>query len=584
MSSKFSEEVYEFGPFQLSVGQRVLTRNGRRIPLSPTDFDLLLMLVKNSGHVVKKSEILKEIWPNRIIEESNLSQHVYLLRQILSNGNSNERYIENVPRLGYRFISKVNEPASQDDKRPAAPIATLAVLPLINASGDPQAEFLSDGITDAIINYLSQVQSLRVVARSVVFRYKSQLSDPQRIGRELNVAVVFAGTVLSIKDRLAIKVELLDVNAGWQLWGEQYNRVSSDIMEVQEEIAREISEKLQIKLSGKEKKLLTKRHTENAEAYYLHLKGFYLGHKKTLEAMLKSIECFQKAIELDRSYALPYAGLAQAYIMLGWIMIGECSSQEVIPKAKAAAARALEIDDSLAEAHHALGKIRMMFEWDWLGAEKEFKQAIACNANYAAAFAMYGYFFAYQRKFTDAIKQTKRALELEPLSLTFNTDLAQQLYLAGDYDRAIDQCKKTLELDKHFGVTHLTLALAYQQKEMIEEALIEIKQIIAFLGGSSPILSTALARIYAYSDRKKEAKEILKELQQLAHSRYVSPFNIAIIYDALNEPDLFFTWLEKAFKERSSGMVLLKTLPLRDVIRTDPRFAALLRKVGFLTA
>ena len=579
MSSE-SPKIYEFGPFRLDTSERVLTRDEHIVGLSPKVMDLLSFLVERHGRVINKAEILKELWPDKAIDEANLSQTLYLLRQTLGKDHNKRYYVETIPRRGYRFVANVKQiDNTQPDSESSA--ITLAVLPLLNASGDTSAEFFSDGLTETIINLLSQMQNLRVLSRSSVFRYKGQSVDPKNLGRELGVRFLFSGKVISITNRLVIQVELVDTNKGWQLWGEQYNRQSSDVFEVQESIAKEIVEGLHIKLGEKEKKLLTRRPTENTEAYYMLLRGFHLIRKMTVESMLKSVDCFQQAIILDPKYALAYAGLSQVYATLAWIAIGVCSSKDVMPRAKEAAFKALEIDPSLAEGYTALGLIKTTFEWDWDGAEQAFKKAIECNPHYADAYLFYGYLLAYQRKSAHAIKMMKHALTLEPLDLMFNTALAWIFYYSSEFDSAIEQCEKTLELDPHHSMALLALALSYQGKQRYSEALEEIDRAITYSRGSAYLIAVK-GRILAYAGKTNEARDILAELQHLSQQRYISPFIFAMIHEALDEKDQTFAYLEKAFEECSSGISFLNALPLRDSIQKDQRFINFLQCAGFV--
>src|SRR5919197_6503319 len=347
---------YEFGPFRIDTAERLLLREGTPVPLTPKAFETLLRLIQNSGHVVEKDELMREVGPDTYVEEANLTQNVFTLRKVLGEGRGGRQYIETVPRRGYRFTAAVKEVWDAERNRA---IDSLAVLPLVNASADPNIEYLSDGVTESIINSLSQLPQLRVMARSTVFRYKGRDVHPQEAGHEMGVRAVLTGRVFQFSDRLIIRAELTDVADGWQLWGEQYNSEPSDIFVVQEEISQEISEKLRLKLSGEERLRLAKRHTESADAYQAYLKGRFYWNKRTVESLKKSVELFEEAIRLDPNYALAYAGLADAYLLLGSVEYGALDPVSAMEKARQSAAAAFGRDASLAEAHASLAYVRI---------------------------------------------------------------------------------------------------------------------------------------------------------------------------------------------------------------------------------
>jgi len=470
---------------------------------------------------------------------------------------------------------------SASRRRTRGAINSLAVMPLVNASADPNTEYLSDGITESIINNLSQLPNLRVLARSMVFRYKGQEVDPQKVGRELGVRAVLTGRVLQLDDSLVIRTELVHVSDGTQLWGEHYNRKLGDIFAVQEEIARQISEKLQMRLSGEEERRLAKRHTENAEAYRLYLKGRYHWNKRDKLANEKGIEFFQRAIEVDPNYALAYAGLADSYIVLGFH--GVLPPNEVMPKAKQAAEKALQIDDSLAEAHISLAYVTEAYDWDWPRAERGYKNAIRLNSNYATAHHWYGEYLALVGRFDEAIAELQKAKEIdESLSLIINTAVGLVLYLARQYDRAIEEHRRTLDLDPNFAHTHLCLGLAYLQKSMFDEAIAELQTALAIFG-ENPRAAAVLAYAYAISGKKDEAQALFDDLKDRSLRQYIAPCLIGLICIGLGDHDQAFAWLEKGCDERDLGLIWLKVEPMADKLRSDSRFENFLRRVGFLT-
>jgi serine/threonine protein kinase/Flp pilus assembly protein TadD len=457
-------------------------------------------------------------------------------------------------------------------------IDSLAVLPLINASRDANLEYLSDGITESIINTLSQLPKLRVVPRSTVFRYKGKSVDPQEAGEELGVRAVFAGRIVQVRDAIILKAELIDVAQQSQLWGEQYRHKNKDIFALETEISADISEKLRLRLSGAEKKKLVKRYTENTEAYHLYLKGRYFTNKRTNAWIKKGIEHFQQAIDLDPNYALAYAGLADAYSFLASSTGGQ-PPREVYPKAEAAALQALELDDTLGEAHSTLGFCRLLFDWDFAAAEREYKRAIELSPNYANAHDGYSFYLKATGQHEAAIKACERAQALDPLSMFATLSLGWAYYFARDYDRALMQARKVLDMDANFGFAHWHAGKTYLQKGMFAEAVASLRQALNLIGGTPPFIAF-LGHAYARAGKHREARQMLTQLQRLSHKQYVSSYFLAIIHLGLGEMDETFAWLEQAYEERSGFLAFLGVEPMLDELRGDARFANLLQRVG----
>jgi eukaryotic-like serine/threonine-protein kinase len=457
-------------------------------------------------------------------------------------------------------------------------IDSLAILPFVNSSGAPETEYFSDGITETIINNLSQLPKLKVMARSTIFRYKDKEVDPLEVGQELNVRAVLTGRVLHLGDKMVIQAELVDAFDGSRLWGDQYNRQWADVFAIQEEIAREISEKLRFKLTGEEQRQLTKRHTDNPEAYRLYLKGRYCWNKRTPEGSKKGIEHFKAAIDLDSGYALAYAGLADSYNVLG--NYGDLPPRDAFPRAKTAATKALRIDETLAEARSALAYALNGYDWNWEAAAAEFKRAIELKPNYATAHYSYAItHLAALGKLDEAISEMMEAKELDPLSLIINTNLGWVLYFARRYDEAIKQIHKALEIDENFNVAYFKLGQVYERLGKYDEA-IELYLKAQQLSGGNLWINQGLGHALAMTGRRDEALRLLDELKELSAKRYVSPYIFAEIYRGLGEIDLTFEWLEKAFEDRTDWLVWLGVEPALDPLRSDPRFTDLISRVG----
>ncbi|HEX7151142.1 MAG TPA: protein kinase [Thermoanaerobaculia bacterium] len=454
-------------------------------------------------------------------------------------------------------------------------IDSIAVLPLRNATNDPNAEYLSDGITEAIINKLSQLPKLKVMARSTVFRYKNRETDAQQAGRELRVRAVLTGRLAQLGDRFLINVELVDSFDGSQLWGETYNRELADILKLQEEMAREITEKLRLKLTGAEKKKLRKRQTENSEAYQLYLKGRYHWNKRTEESLKRGITFFREAIESDPSFASAYAGLADSFMTLATNI--PLPPNDAMPKAKAAAMRALEIDDGLAEAWASLGAVKWWFDWDWDGAEQAYRRAIELNPNYATAHDGYAMLLCARNRPSEAIEQVTKAGDLDPLSLIIAVHAGWPFYFARDHETAIRRFRKALELDENFIPAHGWLGMALGQQHRYDEALDAFRRALEV--DRIPILRAMLAHTYAIAGRRSEAEALLAELMNEAQQRYISAYDIAIVHAGLGDRAAALAKLEEAFAERSAWMVFLAVDPRLDVLRGEAAFGRLIAKV-----
>jgi TolB-like protein/Tfp pilus assembly protein PilF len=585
---------YRFGPFSLNVEEHLLLRDGEPVLLTPKAFETLVVLVENCARVVLKDELMKEVWPDTFVEESTLAQNIFTLRKTLGRNANGRQYIETYPRRGYRFVETVSEAGAGGGSVPGAEppgagaeegdgggsqaktIESLAVLPLVNENADPRVEYLSDGITESIINSLSQLPRLRVMARSIVFRYRGREADPQEVGRELQVRAVMLGRILNLDDRLIVRTELVDVEDGSQLWGAQYNRDLSDIFDVQEKIAEQISEKLRLKLTGEEQQRLARHYTDNTEAYQLYLRGRYHLDKRTAKAYGRAIEYFQQAIDLDPAYALAYSGLADAYTLFEYY--GLRRPDETMPKAKAAALRAVELDDTLAEGHTSLGCVRLVYDHDWDGARRAFERALELSPKYAHAHHWYSHYWLSVGRIEESLAASKRALELEPLDLSINLHLGVHYIYARQYEEAIEQIRMTVDMDGNFFFARVYLGMAYAHVGDFARAAEELRQ--ASLIEDNPPALGFLGYVYACWGKTAEAREILDELKERLESGYVPPYDIGIIHAGLGERNEAFSWLEKAYEVRNEWMGWIKVAPEFDGLRPDPRFTELLKRMG----
>jgi len=619
--------LIHFGVFEVDLKAGELRKNGLKIKLQEQPFLILSLLLEQPGEVVTREELRQKLWSTDtfVDVDHRLNVAVKKLRNALGDSADNPRFVETLARRGYRFIAPVNQPLKDlEDKvtelanlndsggngvaggaggrfrwlvvpsmvlaavigalglywldgredETLRPINSLAILPFTNATANPNAEYLSDGITESIINRLTRLRQLRVVPRASVFRYKGKELNVREVGRQLNVEAVVTGRVLQRGETLNVQVEVVNVADGSQLWGEQYQRELTDLVEVQEQISREISEKLGLRLTGAEQKELTKRYTENTEAYHHYLKGLYFWNRRTEPELQKGVEHFQRAVEKDPNYALAYAMLADCYGLLGTSENSPPSA--MLLRARAAATRALEIDDTLPEGHLRLAGAELG-EWNWRDAEQEYQRAIKLNPGFATAHQRYSLMLMAMGRTEESLAEIRRALELDPVSLTINTSLGWRLYFARRYDAAIEQFGETLEMDPNFASVHFHLGKAYVKKGHYSEALAAFKQGHAF----SKVAAIAMeGYTLAVSGQRDKAQRILSELKQQSKLRYVSPYDIAIIHTGLDEKDQALAWLERACDERVFRVVLLGVEPLLDDLRSDLRFQALLKRIG----
>jgi TolB-like protein/Tfp pilus assembly protein PilF len=579
-----STGVLRFGVFEFDLRSGELTKQGRKIRLEGQPVQVLIKLLARPGELVTREELQKELWPSDTFVnfEQSLNAAVKRLRQALRDDPGNPRFVETLARRGYRFIAPVGTgrgagwPPSDP---PAAAVESLAVLPFGNTAADPETEYLADGITESIINLLSGLPGIRVMARSTVFRYKDKPLDPRSVGRKLNVQAVLLGRVLQRGDSLVVGAELVDVQNGWHLWGEQYNRRLSDIFAVEEQISREISEKLRLRLTGEDRTKLAKRYTESTEAYQDYLKGRFHWNQMSEEGLKKSIEYFARAIQRDPNYALAYAGLSDSFGLLGFF--GLTPPSVAMPKAKEAALRAIELDDALAEAHAALAGVLKVHDWEWAAAEREYKRALELNPNYATAHRMYASYLTAVGRPEEAMREIGRAQELDPLSLVISMEISWNSYMAREYDRAAEEALRTLDLQPQFAPAQHVLGLAHEQKGRFEESIAALEQARTASAGNAALLG-ALGPVLASAGRTDEARAVLEQLTESSRQQFVSAYWPAMIHASLGEIPAALAWLERGCQEHDVWLVWLGADPRLDGLRKERRFTDLIRRIGLV--
>ena len=627
-------DVVKFGVFEVDLKAGEVRKAGVRQKLAGQPFQVLQLLLEHPQEIVTREELRERLWPgNTFVDyELALRKAINRLREVLGDSAENPHFIETIPRRGYRFLAALNPPlpgspvsspattneqllaAQTSPTRPVlwqriaigaavvvalaavawavgaigryrvragsshASIRSIAVLPLVNLSNSPEQEYFADGMTDELITTLAKISELRVTSRTSVVRYRSQQKPIAQIAKELGVDAIIEGTVLRSGNRVRITTQLIDAATDRHLWAETYERNLGDILSVQAEVGRDVAEEVEVKLTARERASLTTARIVNPEAYELYLKGRYFWNRRTEEGARKSIDYFRHAIAVDPHYALAHAGLADSYLVLaGYRLV---SPNEALPLAKAAALKAVELDDSLAEAHTPLAVFRVEYDVDLPGAEKEFKRAIELNPSYATARQWYGEeVLAATGRFAEALVELRRAEQLDPLSLAINTVHGYVLYLARDNDGAIAQLRKTLDLDENFPVAHMFLGRVFAQKRMYANAITEFQEAYALSGGE-PFYQAWLAYGYAVSGQPRQAEKVLKEMQHLARSKYLPPYDMAAIWTALGQRDHALELLKKARDDHAAYFPAINVEPVFDNLHSDPRFQGLVLRIG----
>jgi TolB-like protein/DNA-binding winged helix-turn-helix (wHTH) protein/Tfp pilus assembly protein PilF len=621
-------EFVRFGVFQVDSSSGELRKNGIKIRLPDQSFQILLMLTESPGKVVTREELRNKLWPaDTFVDFDNgLNSAILRLRNALGDSAEHPRYIETLPRRGYRFLGSVEPeesavvvgaPPSEQAASRATPgirrslwvvsaaaglalavslawtvathrahsgtaaasaaIHSIAVLPLENLTGDPSQEYFADGMTDALITDLAQVQALRVTSRTSTMQYKGSKKRLLQIAHELNVDAVVEGTVVRSGERVRIDAQLVQANTDRHLWAKSYERDLRDVVALQGEVARAIADEIHVEVTTEERARLGAALPVNAEAYQAYLKGRFLWNERTDRSVTKGVEFFEQAIKKDPRYAPAYSGLADSYELLGFF--GVLPPREAYPRAQAAAKKALELDPLLAEAHVSLGDTKFSFDWDWPGAEAELKRAIELNPKYDTAYRKYGNFLAGMGRTEESIAAANKALELDPLSITLSTHLGWMFYLARQNDLAVQQYEKTLEVSPNYARARRDFSLALVEKGRYEDAIREARRGIE-LSQPSPLMLEAVGYAYARAGKKDEARNVLHDLREMSRNRYVSSFAMAVIYAGLGEKHAAFSFLDKAYQEHAGQLIWLNAYPALDSLHSDARFAELVNRLG----
>lgn len=634
---------FAFASFCLEPDRRRLWHDGTLVPLYPKSVEALTVLIRHAGEILLRERLIEALWPDAIVEDSNLSVAISHLRKALAeHGGNSEQFIETIPRVGYRFVGEAREtiepvftangdepvlsngsaaaiqlepilePKSQvvethgglDHSRrwlaalaaiaaiagaflayqavredaPFKPgsISSVAVLPLKGLTGSAGDDYLVDGLTEDLIHSLSKIRDLKVISRGSVFHFRNQEIDPEQIGRRLRVSALVEGSVQQKGDRAFVLLRLVRTKDGKVLWSTQTSADTvADLFQVEDGLAQSLTVALRPELAEKSASLFAREPT-SPEALQAYLKGVYFLNKRTADDLERSIIYFKQAIERDPKYALAYAGLADAHALLNYY--GGARADESYPPARQAAERALELDESLAQAHASLAYIKRAYDWDWAGAEREFKRAIELNPNYATAHFWYGEQLSLLGRFEEGIAEISRAAEIDPLSPIISASLGWAYHMAGKPDLAIAQLEKTLELDRNYAMTHFYLGMAYEGKGMYGDAINAYakSQEISPLGPGI----VGLGHAYGMSERRGEAERILQELKERVEKHQARPTGMAIVAAGLGDADSVFAWMERAYEERAEGVIYLKAQPYFANVRADPRRAVYLQRLG----
>jgi len=627
--------ILGFGSFEVDLASGELRREGLKVKLQDQPLRLLVLLLEHAGEVVTREELRNRLWPaDTFVDfDHSLNTAVRKLREALGDSAEAPRYVETLARRGYRFAVPVRDPEapappalSADAEVPApathaaarglsspprvvaiagvlgaaALVAaywmgarpgprtqpgrrlTLAVLPFDNLSGDADQEYLSDGLTEEMITQLARLQPdrLRVTARSSTWKYKRADRDIDRLRQELGADYILEGSLRRAGERVRVAVQLIQAVDQTHAWAQTYERDIGDVLVLQSEIARAVAGAIALTLTPDAHARLARARSVRAESYQDYLRGRYFFWKRTEAALRQALGYFQRAIAADPDYAPAYSGLADCYSSLGSsASVGGLPPRQAMPEAKAAAVKALQIDGTLAEAHNSLAYVHLIYDWDLAASEKEFRRAIELDPDFTTAHHWYSHTLLVLGRTEESLAESQRALELEPLHLVINLHLGWHYYYSRQYDQAIEQAHKALELDPAFPQAQRFVAWAYLQKGMRQEAITSLRAALRQLG-RNPTVEGDLGHALAVAGRRDEALAVLEGLRQLSSTRYVSPYSVALVHAGLGDRDQAFAWLDKAYADRSDYMPYLKLEPMLDGLRSDPRFAALVRRVG----
>ena len=625
---KQSQCSYEFGPFRVDPIERLLLREGHPVPIKAKIFDILLFLIKNHGHLIEKEEVMKALWGGSFVEESNLTVSMSLLRKVLGDDANEQKYIQTVPRKGYRFVgdvrqvfeteeligptSKILTPQSSEQAElhprwrfiwplagvlliagiasigatlhfkkingPDMRIHSLAVLPFLSSGPAGADDYLRLELADVIITRLASTGQITVRPTSAMRQYQDNPANPLQAGRDQKVDAIVTGDIQVLPEQVRVTVQLIRVSDGFLVWADTFHETNEQLFALEDEVAGRVAQSVAVHLSKPAQARLSQPSTRNSNAYLPYLKGRYFWNKRTEEGMRRSNEYFQKAIAADKDYALAYSGLADSYIQLS--SFGIEPTQVAYTSAKSAGLRALQLDGSSAEVHSTLGAVALYFERNWSKAEHEFKRSIELDPSNPIAYTRYAIDLVAMGRYGEALTQEQHALELDPLSLDLNLGLGRIYYLSRDYENSIETIQKVIDLDPLFSRAHWRLGIVYIAQRRFSDAINEFEE-TERIAGPDPYIDGLRGYALARAGDLIAARKILEDLTQQPSHKYVPPYSVALIYVGLNDFDQALEMLNKAYDDRCMYLVYIKSDPLLDSLRSDPRFIRLLSRMGF---
>ena len=618
-------EGYEFGPYRIDAGERLLRRGGELVSLPPKVADTLLVLVRSAGRMVDKSDLMKAVWPDTFVEEGALTRNISLLRKILGDAGDEAAYIETIPRRGYRFVAPVHEvvappggtvlvdlrraeqvqtapPSSRSARKwialagilllagigvvarfvvgntvtrpPATPMAsvtTLAVLPFRSVEKDASQDYFADGMTQALITRLANLRNLRIISLASEASGQRDTGAWTAVLRNQSMNRVLTGSVLRSGGRIRIDAQLIDPATRAVHWANSYERNVEDVLALESTVAEAIASEIQVSITAGDRERLRQRRAAKPEALDAYLRGRYFWNRRTEDGLRRGAQYFQQAIAADPTYALAYSGMADSYSLLGSIGTDAMPPNTAMPLAKSAAQKAIELDPDLADGHVSLALVELSYDWDLAGAAREFSRALELNPNSATARHWYSHYFMAAGDLDRATEQMREALRLEPLSPSINIGVGWCLYYSRHYDQAIEQFRSVVEIDPSLPLAHQTLGMAYQQKGQFDQAIEEYKRAAAF-SSNSPASVAALASAYAAAGKPTEAKQELARLEDMSRTRYVPAFYFASVHYAMGDLAKTFEWGWKAIGERCDYLIYLRVEPRVGRLAGNPEF------------
>ena len=572
--------IYKFGPFSVLSDEQRLLVDGKQVPLTPKAFDILLMLIQYSGQVIKKKDLMDQIWPDTFVEEATLAQNIFTLRKALGENTKGVQYIETIPKRGYRFAADVKQSYRESSKSPLptlSDLSSIAILPFDSLLAGERDEYIGLGMADALITKLSNIKQIIVRPTRAVRKYAISDADPIVSGKELSVDYVLTGSIQRLENKIRVTVHLVCVDDSTTLWSDKFDETFEDILSVQDSISEAIIKTLTLKLTTQEEERITNNLATDSEAYLSYLKGRFYWGKWTREGFEKGVALFQQAVSIDPGFALAHAAIADAFNTLAFY--GYLAPKPAFQAVNRAALQAIQLDPNLAEAHAALAINNFAFTWDWAIAEQEFSRAIDINPGNPTVYHSFASFLLAMGRFSEARDRLKTALKLDPLSPLINASMAYPSFFSRQYDQAISELQQAIDLEPYFPLSYKILGDSYTERGMYEDAIVAYNKSTDLIG-SHPIQLAYVGRSLALSGKRQEAMRICNQLKTISDNNYVSPTSFAVIYSGMGEKEKALGLLEESYRDRCNNLVFINVQPAFDDLRSSPRFANLIQRMG----